>query len=453
MAALPLSKDDPAEIGGYRLTGRLGEGGQGVVYLGEAPDGRRVAVKVLKNAGAAARARFAREMAAARRVAPFCTAAVLDSSAEDELPYLVSEFVDGPSLQQHVADTGPLRGDELHRLAVNTASALAAIHAAGIVHRDLKPANVLLGPDGPRVVDFGVARAMDAEDSTQLVGTPAYFAPEWLKGDPPTAASDVFAWAGTMVYAATGQPPFGRAPTLPAVLHRVANAEPDLTGVPETLRDLLRTCLGKNPARRPTARDLITRLVEPGEPLDVTLTEALPRPARRRPARTLVACAAVGAAAWGLADALPHDRGRDPARPSPSVSSTTFHSQTSSTTVTTDQNGTTRPGPLPAAFAGTWTGTVRRAAGFGMGASTSEVTLTLRAGEGRGTTYYKAWKCRGALTVLTSVDDRLMLIEAPPGGHTTQLACAGGSLTLTRRGDRLDYSNTSLVPIEGSLGR
>ncbi|TDC77054.1 serine/threonine-protein kinase, partial [Actinomadura sp. 7K507] len=268
MPSTPLDHDDPRTVGGYRLTGRLGEGGQGVVYLGEGPSGERVAVKTLKTTDAAARDRFAREMRAARQVAPFCTAAVLDSSADGEAPYVVSEFIDGPSLQERVRDSGPLRGGDLERLAVNTASALAAIHGAGIVHRDLKPANVLLGPDGPRVVDFGIARAIDAETHTQVVGTPSYFAPEWLEGHPPTGKSDVFAWAGTIVFAATGHPPFGPATSIPATMHRIANAEPDLGGVPPSLLPLITECLAKDPARRPSARDLMVRLVDPSGTTD-----------------------------------------------------------------------------------------------------------------------------------------------------------------------------------------
>ncbi|WP_051300622.1 serine/threonine-protein kinase [Actinomadura rifamycini] len=263
MAASPLRADDPAALGPYRLTGRLGEGGQGVVYLGEDESGQRVAVKVLKTSDPAARTRFLREMEAARRVAPFCTAAVLDSSTRGDRPYVVSEYIDGPSLAQRVQDHGPLHGGALVRLAVNTASALAAIHSAGIVHRDLKPANVLLGPDGPRVVDFGIARAIDADTNTQMVGTPAYFAPEWIDGQPPTERSDVFAWAGTVVYAATGTPPFDSGPSFAALMNRIANAEPRLDGVPAALRPVIARCLAKDPARRPTARELIDLLVSP----------------------------------------------------------------------------------------------------------------------------------------------------------------------------------------------
>ncbi|WP_051107916.1 serine/threonine-protein kinase [Actinomadura atramentaria] len=467
MAVSPLGPGDPPEIGGHRLRGRLGEGGQGVVYLGEAPDGRRVAVKVLKNADAAARGRFANEMAAARQVAPFCTAAVLDSSADGPLPYVVSEFVDGPSLEQRVVADGPLRGGDLHRLAVNTASALAAIHGAGIVHRDLKPANVLLGPDGPRVVDFGVARAMDDGDSTRLVGTPAYFAPEWLSGGAPTAASDVFAWAGTMVYAATGQPPFGRAPTLPAVLHRVANAEPDLTGVPETLRDLLRTCLDKDPARRPTARDLMVRLVDPGAPpprRDTSLDRpiavpdvtdpSVPAPRRHRARWAVLAasCVAVAALVVGAFVLLPDHGGKPHVR-----TSTGTPIQPSDDTGSPEAPATDAPSTggvvVPAAYAGTWTGKVEQEAGFLQGASSSDVTLTLREGRSDGESSYGAWGCKDHVTVVSADGDTLVVRETPVNTAGNGGLCTGGTVTLTKRGDALEYSSHELLAVSGTLHR
>ncbi|POM24654.1 Serine/threonine-protein kinase AfsK [Actinomadura rubteroloni] len=450
MAVAPLDPGDPDEIGGYRLAGRLGEGGQGVVYLATGSDGERVAVKVLKTADRAARARFAREMAAARRVAPFCTAAVLDASADGPLPYLVSEFVDGPSLADRVAARGPLDGDDLHRLAVAAAGALAAIHAAGIVHRDLKPANVLLGPDGPRVVDFGIARAIDADTSTGLVGTPAYFAPEWLDGAAPTAASDVFAWAGTMVFAATGRPPFGRAASIPAVLHRIAHGEPDLDGVPAPLRAVLADCLDKDPARRPDARRLMTRLVDPAETTHVA--DPVP-PRRARPLRWTVACALLAGAGWGAVSAWPDGGGGKPhrERPAAAVSSTTYSS--SSTTVTTSGDPIEPVASATAAFAGTWTGTLRRGEGFGEPASTTEVTLTLRAGSGRGTIAYRAWGCTNTLAVLSVSGDALYAQESPPGGRTNRASCAGGTVTLTRTGAGLAYSGRTLVAISGTLRR
>ncbi|MEV0595469.1 serine/threonine protein kinase [Nonomuraea cavernae] len=260
---IPLTPDDPASLGAFRLAGRLGEGGQGVVYLAHGPDGEPVAVKLLSTGDAETRARLARELAALESVASFCTARVLDASTDGPRPYVVSEFVDGPSLTDRVRERGPLRGGDLERLVVGTATALAAIHAAGVVHRDFKPANVLLGPDGPRVVDFGIARAEGAATLTSgLIGTPAYLAPEQIGGSPASAASDVFGWAATMVFAATGRSPFG-ADTVPAVLHRVLHAEPDLSSLPPRLRDLIAASLAKDPSRRPSARDLMLTLVHP----------------------------------------------------------------------------------------------------------------------------------------------------------------------------------------------
>ncbi|NUR93216.1 MAG: serine/threonine protein kinase, partial [Nonomuraea sp.] len=259
----PLTPDDPTALGPYRLAGRLGEGGQGTVYLGFDAVGERVAVKVLSTGDQETRARLARELEALEGIASFCTARVLDASTQGPRPYVVSEFVDGPSLAERVAERGPLRGGELERLAVGTATALAAIHAAGIVHRDFKPANVLLGPDGPRVVDFGIARAEAAATMTSgLIGTPTYLSPEQISGSPATATSDVFAWAATIVFAATGVSPFG-AETVPAVLHRVLHFEPDLSPLPPRLRGIIAAALSKDPSRRPGARDLMVELVNP----------------------------------------------------------------------------------------------------------------------------------------------------------------------------------------------
>src|SRR4051812_3774858 len=252
----PLRPEDPSQLGRFRLIERLGEGGQGIVYLGEDPDnGRRVAVKVLKTgADAEARARLAHEMAAAQRVRPFCTARVIDFSFDGARPFIVSEFIDGPSLYNHVLDTGPMRDGELERLLVNTATALVAIHRARIVHRDLKPANVLLGRDGPRVVDFSIAKPGDQHTHTgQLIGTPSYFSPEQLNGAKATYKSDVFAWAGTMVFAAGGHPPFGPFPedgdNIAVILGRIMHAEPNLNGIPPEWVPLLRRCLDKEIGR------------------------------------------------------------------------------------------------------------------------------------------------------------------------------------------------------------
>ncbi|MEV4573392.1 serine/threonine-protein kinase [Nonomuraea jabiensis] len=261
-----LRAGDPSGLGGYEIRGRLGEGVQGVVYLGVDEQGRQAAVKWLRPELAgdeAAAQRFAREVAAAQRVAPFCTAKVLDSGVHEGRPYIVSEYVDGLALERAVREEGPRIGPALHRLAIGTATALAAIHQAGIVHRDFNPGNVLLGSEGPRVIGFGIARAFDVTsgDTTVPVGDSAFLAPEQLLGDPAGPAADMFAWACTIVFAASGAGPFA-AGNMPATVQRVLNAEPDLGRLTGTLRDLVAACLSKDPGRRPTAEQVIHRLLE-----------------------------------------------------------------------------------------------------------------------------------------------------------------------------------------------
>ncbi|MFI7131725.1 protein kinase [Nonomuraea sp. NPDC050153] len=253
--AEPLREGDPTAVGPYRLFGRLGAGGQGVVYLSQGPDGRPVAVKVLREG--LADERFAKEIDAARRVEPFCIAQVLDASLGGR-PYIVTEYVEGPSLQQ----AGRHYGADLQRLAVASATALAAIHQAGVVHRDFKPANVLLGQGGPRVIDFGIARSVEAGATAtgSIVGTPAYMAPEQLAGERVGPAADVFAWASVIVFAAIGVPPFGE-DSLPAVINRILHNEPQVGDLPQPLRTIVLACLAKDPARRPTMRDVLLRLL------------------------------------------------------------------------------------------------------------------------------------------------------------------------------------------------
>ncbi|MER5619445.1 serine/threonine-protein kinase [Streptosporangium sp. NPDC002544] len=259
----PLAEDDPRQVGDYRLTGVLGEGGQGVVYLGQAPSGQPVAVKTLHArmvADPAARERFLCEAEITRRVAAFCTARVIDAGIARDRPYLVSEYVRGPSLDELIAQDGPRTGGGLDRLAITTLTALAAIHRAGIVHRDFKPSNVIMGQEGPVVIDFGIARLLEhSTTGSALIGTPAYLSPEQLSGHPAGAASDVFAWAATMVYAATGHPAFsGAIPVV--VINAIVTREPDLAGAPDRLRPLLAACLAKDPAARPGITDLFTAL-------------------------------------------------------------------------------------------------------------------------------------------------------------------------------------------------
>ncbi|WP_460369874.1 serine/threonine-protein kinase, partial [Actinocorallia lasiicapitis] len=261
----PLEPGDPQTLGRYRLLGRLGAGGMGVVYLGEA-EGRQVAVKVIAPSLAhdpRFRERFRREVDAAGRVRRFCTAPVLDAQLDRPPLFVVTEYVNGPTLDLAVKEWGPLRGGDLEGLAVGTATALAAIHAAGLVHRDLKPANVLLSPFGPRVVDFGIARSTDGSDQLTrtgtVFGTPAFLAPELLHDQNVTQASDVFSWGCVVAYAATGRSPFAGA-TVHDVIYKVGYTEPDLDGLDERLRPIVAGALAKNPLARPTVAQLLTGL-------------------------------------------------------------------------------------------------------------------------------------------------------------------------------------------------
>ncbi|GAB2485747.1 serine/threonine-protein kinase [Nocardiopsis aegyptia] len=260
----PLTPSDPTTIGPYALAARIDAGGQGTVYLGHAEDGTPAAVKVLTGLwgqDGRQRARFVRELAAARTVAPFCTAAVLDADMDADVPYIASEYVPGPTLRSAVTDEGPRTGAALDRLAIATVTALAAVHEAGIVHRDLKPGNVILGPDGPRVIDFGIARFTDAtQQTTTVAGTPAYMAPEQIQGLPASPAGDMFSWAAVMAFAATGRHAFPGENTM-AVIDRVLDSEPELEGVPERLLPVLGRCLDKDPGARPSAVEVLDRLI------------------------------------------------------------------------------------------------------------------------------------------------------------------------------------------------
>ncbi|MEU4223023.1 protein kinase [Nonomuraea sp. NPDC026600] len=261
-----LRAGDPAGLGGYEIRGRLGEGGQGVVYLGVDEHGGQAAIKWLRPhlAGdAVAAERFAREAAVAQRVAPFCTAKVLATGVHEERPFIVSEYVEGPPLQQVVSEEGPRADASLYRLAIGTVTALAAIHQAGIVHRDFSPNNVLLAGEGPRVIDFGIAKALDATSTitSTPVGTPAFMAPEQVLGHRVGPPADMFAWGSTMVFAATGTGPF-EAESVPVIVNQVLYDEPDLSRLTGPLRELVAACLSKDPIRRPTAEQVIMRLLE-----------------------------------------------------------------------------------------------------------------------------------------------------------------------------------------------
>lgn len=262
----PLRSGDPPSVGAYTLTGRIGEGGQGIVYLATAPDGAKVAVKLLRTDLAGdeeASVRFVREVELARRVAPFCTAQMIETGLHNGRPYIVSEYIDGPSLAEAVRTDGPRTGAALHRLAIGTVTALVAIHQAGIVHRDFKPSNVVLAPDGPRVIDFGIAKALDLTSTltASAIGTPSFMAPEQFHAGSPGAAADMFAWACTMLFAASGQAPFGQ-DSVPAVVNRIMNTDADASVIADpALRALVVDCLARDPARRPSAQQALMRLL------------------------------------------------------------------------------------------------------------------------------------------------------------------------------------------------
>ncbi|MFJ4191088.1 serine/threonine protein kinase [Kitasatospora sp. NPDC089509] len=278
---------DPTTIGGrYRLLARLGSGGMGIVYLGRSPGGRLVAVKCVHwdlATDPLFRRRFTLELEAARRVGGFHTAQVVDADPDGDPPWLVTAYIPGPSLEAAVAEHGPLPEPVLRVLGAGLAEALAAIHAVGLVHRDLKPSNVLLGDDGPRVIDFGIARALDGASITRtqtVIGTPGYMAPEQIAGEPLTPACDVFSLGRVLCHAAGGDPYGGGNPQV--LLYRIMHTEPDLGGVPEALRPLVAACLARRPEDRPTPARLLERLGPPG--YDGPTGSWLPEPLRVRPA-------------------------------------------------------------------------------------------------------------------------------------------------------------------------
>jgi outer membrane protein assembly factor BamB len=270
----PLEPGDPQVAGGFRLRARLGAGGMGQVYLGYSPAGRAVAVKICHPeiaADPAFVARFAREVAAARAVNGLYTAQVIDAGPGDDPPWLATSYVPGPSLHDAVTGHGPLPGPAVWRLAAGLAEALAAVHARGLVHRDLKPTNVLLAADGPRVIDFGIARALDGTALTTvgyIFGTPAYMSPEQADGQQATPASDVFALGSVLCFAATGAGPFGDGDPH-AVLYRIVRAEPALETVPGALRGLVADCLAKDPADRPALARVLRICQDQAPRLDV----------------------------------------------------------------------------------------------------------------------------------------------------------------------------------------
>jgi Protein kinase domain/FtsH Extracellular len=273
-----LQVGDPGQIGSFRLLGRLGEGGMGRVFLGESPGGRKVAVKVVHPHYAndpEFRQRFAREVATARQVGGFHTAAVVDADPDADPPWMATAYIDGPSLADAVAQRGPLGEAAARELGAALAEGLAAIHDCGLIHRDLKPGNVILADDGPRIIDFGIAKGADATALTgsgAVVGTLRYMSPEQLQGHELTPQSDVFALGAVLAYSATGHDPF-TAPTIPAVITRILTSPPDLGPLTGDLRDVIAACLAKDPGSRPSPAALLTRFNRP-VPHDPTIAAA-----------------------------------------------------------------------------------------------------------------------------------------------------------------------------------
>jgi len=510
MPPKPLEPGDPSRLGRFELLGRLGEGGQGIVYLGQGPNPgeERVAVKLLRStADADVLERLARELDAIHQVQPFVTAGVIEASAEGDRRYVVSEFIDGPSLQERVDARGPLPEGDLQRLAVGTATALTAIHGAGVVHRDFKPANVLLGPDGPRVVDFGIARLTDASTITSgLIGTPSHVAPEQLAGARPTSAVDIFAWAVTMIYAATGRLAFG-ADSVSAVMHRILYEEPDVSGLPPSLRPVAVQCLDKDPGRRPSARDLLLRLIDPSAQraaaaappgpapapgpatwtsgsgpaalADPVLADPVPpgwapaaagpgfpgdpagypppggypvpggAPARSRRGPVLAACAVAAAAVIALAVVL-LTRGSPPASPAASGGGALDGSASSpaATASRTAARAASSPpattgATIPAAFAGIWKGKATMAAvGDTSVALTNDVTFTFVAG---GRTVHETDQDSLGGTCVNTLTLREATATVLTFDEPQAGGCVGGTVTFTRRGPGLAYRWTDNV--------
>ena len=324
-----LEPADPRLIGPYQLLGRLGAGGMGRVFLGVSVAGRPVAVKVVHAELAADpefRSRFSTEVAAARKVSGLFTALVVDDDVDAPVPWLATSYVAGPSLSEAVRNSGPLTAWSLLALAAGLAKSLTAIHAAGVVHGDLKPSNVLLAPDGPRVIDFGISQAAEAAPLARaglVVGTPSFMAPEQAAGEEVGPRSDVFSLGAVLAFAATGRKPFGAGPPA-AVLERVVRVAADLEDAPAEVRPLIERCLAKDPLRRPTAAELLAGVTAAQAAMGRRSRPALAgadRPGkprahggRRRPLITAAAVAVILAASagYGLHAATQHQRDDDP---------------------------------------------------------------------------------------------------------------------------------------------
>ncbi|WP_344576221.1 protein kinase domain-containing protein [Streptomyces lunalinharesii] len=343
-----LDPGDPRSIGGYQLLGRLGAGGMGRVFLGRSPGGRQVAVKVVHAALVDQpdfRSRFRREVHAARAVSGAFTAPVIDADPDAPEPWLVTSYISGPSLERAVTDWGPMPTARVFALAAGLAEALVSIHGAQLVHRDLKPSNVLLATDGPRVIDFGIARVVEGSSLTMTgfaLGSPGFMSPEQVNGEEIGPASDVFSLGSVLTYAATGGNPFGNG-HLASLLFRVVHDSPDISPVADpALRALISDCLAKDPAQRPTPREILTRCGEAaredasdggaastgeghhtiGGTLDSGAPGEAPRPGRRPGDEAPTVPAAAGSRTPTLPPTPVHSAPAPPPPPAPGTPST-----------------------------------------------------------------------------------------------------------------------------------
>ncbi|WP_055556892.1 PQQ-binding-like beta-propeller repeat protein [Streptomyces sp. NBRC 110028] len=459
--AHPLTHDDPRRLGAYVLVARLGSGGMGTVYLGRSPGGRTVALKTMHRRFAAQtefRTRFRLEIDAARVIGGQYGAQVVDADPLAATPWFATEYVLGPPLDDAVALCGALPEPAVRALGAALCDALAQLHRSDVVHRDLKPSNILLTARGPKVIDFGIARAAGDDRLTRTgaaAGTPAYMSPEQAVGGEHTPAGDVFALAGVLVFAATGRPPFGTGQ--PAdLLYRVRYAEPDLTGVPDGLRPALERCLAKDPERRPGTAELGALLHErapdgaPGGIGDLVdhLPDALLADIARR-----------SAAVWEI----------QPARlPVPDEESTTLTSLTSLSRrprVTRRRLLTLGGGVLAAGgAAGAW-GLLAR------GDDTADSGRKARPRRTPGGAPRLAWKATvgrnlavGDATVLTVGDDlalvsegELLCVDARTGRRRAESELVADAKTVLSDGERLfaldgSASKLRLVPVDLATG-
>ncbi|GAA1883926.1 serine/threonine-protein kinase [Streptomyces durmitorensis] len=343
MAMMRLRREDPRVVGSFRLHRRLGAGGMGVVYLGSDRRGQRVALKVIRPDLAEDeefRSRFAREVSAARRIRGGCTARLVAADLDADRPWFATQYVPGPSLHDKVAAEGPLSAADVAVVGSALAEGLVAVHEAGVVHRDLKPSNILLSPKGPRIIDFGIAWATGASTLTHVgtaVGSPGFLAPEQVRGAAVTPATDVFALGATLAYAGMADSPFGHGSS-EVMLYRVVHEEAQLGGVPDALAPLIRACLAKDPAERPSTLQLSLRLKEIAAREAQGLTEPRPPAPRQDQDRP------TGRMAQEYADQHTqrrHPQGTPPPRPS---SSRTGSSRTGSSRTGSSRPNSSRPG-------------------------------------------------------------------------------------------------------------